>query len=377
MGEKTVPVLKDRYRYLLTIDACSECYVKCGKPLKEPATVTEDEEMSKEKEMTNSGFNFLSRSEIHNLHNNTTLPSELHQLPVELIKIILQESTRGTWVDNHEGQSMLLGLGKCRDTSIVQKSGISVLQLKEIDGQKQADLKVIRWDDSEEQAWKHIYMYMAQIMSFAKLEFSRKLKERPRLYDIGCYNDNLALMLAPDSDETIQEMVADLRYFNSLEHEVDTLKSQLETQKTQFLNEIDRLSREYYYVDHMNAILGIYTDLDEFTDLQCDYVETWEKLDQPPLVRAFVSTREPKNNVNQSVATFSKKTVATDSTVKKSRNITRKLYEQVSETCSWWYPKYTPPGYNWKPKSQKGNVNPNVTRGVHSIYVDSGRAQRT
>ncbi|GJR29490.1 ribonuclease H-like domain-containing protein [Tanacetum coccineum] len=78
-------------------------------------------------------------------------------------------------------------------------------------------------------------------------------------------------------DGVEQEMVADLRYFNSLEHEVDTLKSQLETQKTQFLNEIDRLSREYYYADHMNAILGIYTDLDEFTDLQCDYVETWEK----------------------------------------------------------------------------------------------------
>nr|GEW96349.1 hypothetical protein [Tanacetum cinerariifolium] len=52
-----------------------------------------------------------------------------------------------------------------------------------------------------------------------------------------------------------EEMVADLRYFNSLELEVDSLKSQLETQKTQFLNEIDRLSREYYYVDHMNVIL--------------------------------------------------------------------------------------------------------------------------
>nr|GEY24995.1 hypothetical protein [Tanacetum cinerariifolium] len=50
-------------------------------------------------------------------------------------------------------------------------------------------------------------------------------------------------------------MVADLRYFNSLELEVDSLKSQLETQKTQFLNEIYRLSRKYYYVDHMNAIL--------------------------------------------------------------------------------------------------------------------------
>ncbi|GJU66027.1 retrovirus-related pol polyprotein from transposon TNT 1-94 [Tanacetum coccineum] len=107
----------------------------------------------------------------------------------------------------------------------------------------------------------------------------------------GCYNDNLALMLAPESDETIrlaqeshiiqnaiegnfcpqirkidadlekihlclkEEMVADLRYFNSLENEVDFLKSQMDTQRTQFLNEIDRLSREYYYVDHMNAIL--------------------------------------------------------------------------------------------------------------------------
>ncbi|GJS01925.1 retrovirus-related pol polyprotein from transposon TNT 1-94 [Tanacetum coccineum] len=70
-----------------------------------------------------------------------------------------------------------------------------------------------------------------------------------------------------------EEMVADLRYFNSLEHEVDSLKSKLETQKTQFLNEIDRLSREYYYVDHMNVILGVYTTLDEFTDLECDCLD--------------------------------------------------------------------------------------------------------
>ncbi|GJW63375.1 retrovirus-related pol polyprotein from transposon TNT 1-94 [Tanacetum coccineum] len=73
-----------------------------------------------------------------------------------------------------------------------------------------------------------------------------------------------------------------------------------------------------------------------------------------------ISTREPKHNVNQSVATSHKKKVATDSTVKKPRNIIRKLYEQVSKTCSWWYPKFTPPGYKWKPKSTIGNVNLNV-----------------
>nr|GEZ24514.1 transposase, MuDR, MULE transposase domain protein [Tanacetum cinerariifolium] len=74
-----------------------------------------------------------------------------------------------------------------------------------------------------------------------------------------------------------EEMVTDLRYFNSLKLEVDSLRSQLESQKTQILNEIDRLSMEYYYADHMNAILGVYTELDEVTNLQCDYLELLEK----------------------------------------------------------------------------------------------------
>ncbi|GJY86392.1 hypothetical protein Tco_0500418 [Tanacetum coccineum] len=68
-------------------------------------------------------------------------------------------------------------------------------------------------------------------------------------------------------------MVVDLKYFNSLENKIKSLQSQLVTQRTQFLNEIDRLSREYYYVDHMNAILGVYTTLDDIIDLQCDYVD--------------------------------------------------------------------------------------------------------
>ncbi|GJV56544.1 hypothetical protein Tco_1457549 [Tanacetum coccineum] len=41
--------------------------------------------------------------------------------------------------------------------------------------------------------------------SFAKPEFLKKAQRaNPRLYDIGSYNDNLALMLAPESDETIR-----------------------------------------------------------------------------------------------------------------------------------------------------------------------------
>nr|GFB25630.1 hypothetical protein [Tanacetum cinerariifolium] len=41
--------------------------------------------------------------------------------------------------------------------------------------------------------------------SFAKHEFLKKAQRaNPRLYDIGCYNDNFALMLAPESDEVIR-----------------------------------------------------------------------------------------------------------------------------------------------------------------------------
>nr|GEU80491.1 hypothetical protein [Tanacetum cinerariifolium] len=41
--------------------------------------------------------------------------------------------------------------------------------------------------------------------SFAKHEFLKKAQRtNPRLYDIGCYNDNIALMLAPESNEVIR-----------------------------------------------------------------------------------------------------------------------------------------------------------------------------
>nr|GEX08110.1 hypothetical protein [Tanacetum cinerariifolium] len=72
-----------------------------------------------------------------------------------------------------------------------------------------------------------------------------------------------------------------------------------------------------------------------------------------------------------------KKTVASESN-QKSKNITRKLYERVSKTCSWWYPKFTPSGYKWKSKYGKENVNPNTSMPLGSLVeivlfiVDSG-----
>nr|GEW28769.1 integrase, catalytic region, zinc finger, CCHC-type, peptidase aspartic, catalytic [Tanacetum cinerariifolium] len=74
--------------------------------------------------------------------------------------------------------------------------------------------------------------------------------------------------------------------------------------------------------------------------------------------------------VLNSVAKPIKRIVAIESN-QKPRNITRKLYERVSKTCSWWYPKFTPSGYKWKPKSGKENVNPNLIE-IFLFIVDSG-----
>ncbi|GJV81625.1 retrovirus-related pol polyprotein from transposon TNT 1-94 [Tanacetum coccineum] len=83
-----------------------------------------------------------------------------------------------------------------------------------------------------------------------------------------------------------------------------------------------------------------------------------------------ISTREHKRTMNQSVATTLNRIVASESTNHKPRHTIRKLYEHVSKTCSWWYPKFTPSGYKWKPKSQIGNVNTNVS-------MPLGNASRT
>nr|GEX56782.1 hypothetical protein [Tanacetum cinerariifolium] len=82
-----------------------------------------------------------------------------------------------------------------------------------------------------------------------------------------------------------------------------------------------------------------------------NYVNSMTKM---PIV-VPVSSRQPKRIVKQSVAKPIRKTVDSESN-QKLRNITRKLDVRVSKACSWWYPKFTPFGYTWKPKSKIGNL---------------------
>nr|GFA85293.1 hypothetical protein [Tanacetum cinerariifolium] len=73
----------------------------------------------------------------------------------------------------------------------------------------------------------------------------------------------------------------------------------------------------------------------------------------------------------RSVKLSKNKMSVTASSNQKPRNFTRKLYERVSKTCSWWYSKFTPSGYKWKHNFGKENVNTNLVEIVLFI-VDSG-----
>ncbi|GKA63251.1 integrase, catalytic region, zinc finger, CCHC-type containing protein, partial [Tanacetum coccineum] len=223
----------------------------------EPATVTEDEEMSKEKEIDKlMALISLSFKKIYKpTNNNLRTSSNTSRANQDNSPRI----NRGTGYDNQRAVNVA-GARENVGTPVVQKSGIQCYNCKEYGHVSRECQKPKRVKDAA---------YHKEKMLLCKQEEAGIHEVTPDSVD------NSGPIF--DDEPMHKEMVADLRYFNSLENEVDTLKFQLDTQKTQFLNEINRLSREYYYADHMNAILGVYTGLDEFTNLQCDYVETWEK----------------------------------------------------------------------------------------------------
>nr|GEV38951.1 hypothetical protein [Tanacetum cinerariifolium] len=88
--------------------------------------------------------------------------------------------------------------------------------------------------------------------SFEKPEFLKKAQRaNPRMYDIGCYNDNLALMLTPESDDVIR----------------------LEKESRSKLSD---LIRPFDY-DKLNNLYDLFVPQHEVTNLQCDYLELLEK----------------------------------------------------------------------------------------------------
>nr|GFA44402.1 hypothetical protein [Tanacetum cinerariifolium] len=109
-----------------------------------------------------------------------------------------------------------------------------------------------------------------------------------------------------------------------------------------------KLSKNKTYVTACNERLNAKTLNVKSVSAMCDKCGLIDKYDM--CVLKFVA-----KPLKETVASKSNKTPT---------NFTRKLYKRVSKTCSWWYSKFTPSGYIWKPKSKKENVNLNKFLGT-------------
>ncbi|GJU27730.1 hypothetical protein Tco_1166351, partial [Tanacetum coccineum] len=63
-----------------------------------------------------------------------------------------------------------------------------------------------------------------------------------------------------------------------------------------------------------------------------------------------ISASKPKRKANKSVATPHKKTVASDTTIQKSKSYYKKLYENTNQEWKWWIAKRCPSVYTWTQK---------------------------
>ncbi|GJW04186.1 hypothetical protein Tco_1563042 [Tanacetum coccineum] len=63
-----------------------------------------------------------------------------------------------------------------------------------------------------------------------------------------------------------------------------------------------------------------------------------------------ISASKPKRKANKSVATPHKKTVASDTTIQKSKSYHKELYENTNQEWKWWIAKRCPSGYKWTQK---------------------------
>nr|GEV97961.1 hypothetical protein [Tanacetum cinerariifolium] len=122
----------------------------------------------------------------------------------------------------------------------------------------------------------------------------------------------LALKTQNDSfifvHELKKEMYADLKYVESLEKEIDELVHD----KAKFSNMYDMILQEFDS-DHFACVTKMLNDVNARTK-------------KPNVVP--ISTRKPKGHVNESVATFHKKKVASKSTTQKPKSYYRMLNEK-------------------------------------------------
>ncbi|GJT77255.1 retrovirus-related pol polyprotein from transposon TNT 1-94 [Tanacetum coccineum] len=323
----------------------------------EPATVTEDEEMSKEKEIDKlMALISLSFKKIYKPTNNNLRTSSNTSRANQDNS---PRTNRGNWYDNQRELMFAGAREKCR-YPVVQKSGIQCYNCKEYGhvsrecqkpkrvkdaayhkekmllckqeeagvqlNAEQADWKDDTDDESEEQELEAHYMYMAQLQEVTpdSVDTSGPIFDDEPMHKVQNNNDNYNVFAMENEHPEQPELVIEYISANKVTPISLLIHRTLRSSK----RELDK------YKDVNYASKCVLNDNHDLCVLH--YINGVNSRTRQPMA-VPVSTTEPKHNVNQSVATSIR-------------------HGQVG-----WYPKYTPSGYKWKLSLKKEMLNQNVS----------------
>ncbi|GJX27906.1 hypothetical protein Tco_0235985 [Tanacetum coccineum] len=160
------------------------------------------------------------------------------------------------------------------------------------------------------QVFNHLIINIENIISVVELNWKNHLQsewQNPITHDVKLLAKDMLISLAQDTKSNASlfethlkmEMFADLKYFHSLEKDVDELQSD----KTEFSKEYDLLLQECVSKDIMCAILCSFDNIDEQTELQCLYLEKIEECESLEIVLS----KRNENVKNKSFNELSKK----------------------------------------------------------------------
>ncbi|GJV94728.1 hypothetical protein Tco_1546305 [Tanacetum coccineum] len=369
----------------------------------QPDMVTEDDALSKEKEIDKlMALISLSFKKIYKPTNNNLRTSSNTS---RANQDNTSRTNRGTGYDNQRAvnvfgarENVARECQKPKQAKDVAYHKEKMLLFKQDEVGVQFSAKQVDWRDDtddkpEDQELEAHYLYMEKIQ-----EVTPDAADNPGpIVDVDPlqkvkhdddYNVFANDRQHPEQPESVNDTYPDEEERNLLDSLIEKLKCEIDDSKNhnKFLESsnqtlVDKLKSEIECFKNKNKCLEslnnhfkkanselaknnqlMFKDLKKF---QAELDRTKQTIVVP------ISTRKPKRTMNQFVATSLKKTVASESTNHKPRSTTRKQYEYISKTCKWWYSKITPPGYKWKPKTSKVNVIPNLIE-IIMFIVDSG-----
>ncbi|GJV55001.1 retrovirus-related pol polyprotein from transposon TNT 1-94 [Tanacetum coccineum] len=248
----------------------------------EPATVTEDEEMSKEKEIDKlMALISLSFKKIYKpTNNNLRTSSNTSRANQDNSPRI----NRGTGYDNQRAVNVagLENVAYHKEKMLLCKQEEAGVQLNA----EQADWKDDTDDESEEQELEEHYMYMVQLQEVTpdQVDNSGPIFDDEPMHKVQNNNDNYNVFAMenehPEQPESSNDIY--LAEQGDTNITIDSLVicydkcSGLPEMKLMIMNQ-ERDLRASLIQKLKSIFLGVYTILDEVTTLQCDYLETWEK----------------------------------------------------------------------------------------------------